>query len=120
MAGFHALGTRAKALADDLCGGHMVAVQEGGYALSYTAYCAYATLAGLLGRDLELDDPIAFLPDHAPGLDDLIDTLRTDRDTATEPLTDASGGFIPDDGPHDPSQVSSRRYSWHSSSDGGG
>jgi acetoin utilization deacetylase AcuC-like enzyme len=76
MAGFHALGTRAKALADDLCGGQMVVVQEGGYALSYTAYCAYATLAGLLGRDLELDDPIAFLPDHAPGLDDLIDSLR--------------------------------------------
>ena len=65
--------------ADDLCDGRIVIVQEGGYALSYTAFCAHASLAGMLGREIGLDDPIAFLPDHADGLDGLVDRLKAVR-----------------------------------------
>ncbi len=82
MAGFHSLGERVRILADELTDGRIVAVQEGGYSLSYSAYCLHATLTGLLGRELDVDDPIAFLPDHAPHLDALVDSLRRDREAA--------------------------------------
>jgi acetoin utilization deacetylase AcuC-like enzyme len=67
MAGFNALGRRARALAEELCGGRLVLVQEGGYAPSYAAYCLHATLDGVLGRSCSLKDPIAYLPDPAAG-----------------------------------------------------
>ena len=82
MNGFHQLGLRTRELAADLCDGRIVAVQEGGYALSYTAFCAHASLAGLLGRDVELDDPIAFLPDHVGDPDALVERLRSERNLA--------------------------------------
>jgi acetoin utilization deacetylase AcuC-like enzyme len=63
MAGFNALGRRARALAEELCGGRLVLVQEGGYAPSYAAYCLHATLDGVLGRECSIKDPIAYLPD---------------------------------------------------------
>jgi hypothetical protein len=44
----------------------MVLVQEGGYARSYSAFCLHATLAGVLERETELEDPCAYLPDD-PG-----------------------------------------------------
>ena len=83
MHGFHQLGRRTRELAVELCDGRMVAVQEGGYALSYTAYCAHASLAGLLGREIDIDDPIAFLPDHTDHLDDLVERLIATRREAT-------------------------------------
>jgi len=82
MAGFHALGARTRALAEELTNGRIVAVQEGGYSVSYSAYCLHATLTGLMGLDLDVADPIAFLPDHAGRLDDLIGSLRDQRDAA--------------------------------------
>jgi hypothetical protein len=39
-------------------------VQEGGYAMSYSAYCLQATLEGVLGLDGLLDDPVAFYPEN--------------------------------------------------------
>jgi acetoin utilization deacetylase AcuC-like enzyme len=66
MAGFRALGGLARALADAHCDGRMVLVQEGGYAFTYSAYCLHATLAGVLGLEQVLADPLAFLPDD-PG-----------------------------------------------------
>lgn len=79
MAGFNALGRRARALADRLCGGRMVLVQEGGYALSYTAYCLHATLDGVLGLDGRLEDPIAFLPDRGDGTAAVLDAIAAAR-----------------------------------------
>lgn len=63
MAGFHRLGALARGLAVELCGGRIAVTQEGGYNPAYAAYCAYACLAGLMGRPLEIDDPLAFYPD---------------------------------------------------------
>ncbi|MEM7171672.1 MAG: class II histone deacetylase [Pseudomonadota bacterium] len=85
MAGFHQLGRRARALADRLCGGKLVLVQEGGYAVSYAAYCLHATLEGVLGRDPGLDDPIAFMPEHTQGLDA---ALRRIQETHASALTE--------------------------------
>ena len=64
MAGFHALGSGLRALADELTGGRTVLVQEGGYARSYAAFCLHALLEGLLGRERELADPLAYVPDN--------------------------------------------------------
>lgn len=63
MAGFYALGKSARSLADRHCGGRLALIQEGGYAVSYTAFCAHATLAGVLGVPIGLEDPLAYLPD---------------------------------------------------------
>ncbi|WP_433519563.1 hypothetical protein ACQP2T_30875 [Nonomuraea sp. CA-143628] len=63
MKGFHRLGKLTRDLADRLTGGRFVAVQEGGYHLSYAAYCLHATCEGFLAREPELDDPIGYLPD---------------------------------------------------------
>jgi len=69
MAGFHGLGLRARKLATELTDGKLVLVQEGGYSISYAAYCLHTTLEGVLGLRSSLDDPIAFLPDHTHGLE---------------------------------------------------
>lgn len=79
MAGFYQLGRRARALADRLCGGRLVLVQEGGYATSYAAYCLHATLEGVLGRQASLDDPIAYLPDPTGFLEPALDAIARQR-----------------------------------------
>ena len=73
MAGFHRLGVMTRELALEACGGRMAVTQEGGYNPSYSAFCAYASLAGLLGEPLELDDPLAFYPE---------DDARSEADVA--------------------------------------
>jgi len=63
MAGFYHLAGRLRALAGELCGGRIAVTQEGGYNVAYAPYCAYAVAAGLIGRDLEIADPLAFYPE---------------------------------------------------------
>ena len=65
MAGFHGLGSRVRSLAGRLCHGKVVMTQEGGYNPTYAPYCAYAVMAGLLGREMGIADPIALYPDDA-------------------------------------------------------
>ncbi len=77
MRGFHELGRKARALADACCDGRLVLVQEGGYQLSYAAYCLYATLAGVLDRELELSDPLAYLREDTRAVDALVAELKT-------------------------------------------
>ena len=49
--------------------GRLCLVQEGGYALTYAAFCLHATLEGVLGVAPLLDDPVAFYPkDTGPAL----------------------------------------------------
>jgi acetoin utilization deacetylase AcuC-like enzyme len=63
MAGFHDLANRLRALAGELCEGRIAVTQEGGYNIAYAPYCAYAVAAGLIGRELEIPDPLAFYPE---------------------------------------------------------
>jgi len=57
-AGYFALGREVKALADAHAEGRILATMEGGYALSYAAFCVDAFLEGCLGHDvLRLQDP---------------------------------------------------------------
>jgi acetoin utilization deacetylase AcuC-like enzyme len=70
MAGFHAIGHRVGAVARELGVESLAVTREGGYARTYSALCHLACLLGLLGRPLELEDPLAYLPDaseaHVP------------------------------------------------------
>jgi acetoin utilization deacetylase AcuC-like enzyme len=76
MEGFRALGAAARALAKGHCDGRIVLVQEGGYARSYSAFCLHATLAGVLERETELEDPCAYLPDDPGHADEEIANAR--------------------------------------------
>jgi acetoin utilization deacetylase AcuC-like enzyme len=76
MRGFHRLGTILRELAQEVAGGRLALVQEGGYAVSYAAFCLHATLAGALGEPLGLDDPLAVLPDHAGRVDAVLARAR--------------------------------------------
>ncbi|MFN3005074.1 class II histone deacetylase [Mycolicibacterium wolinskyi] len=68
MTGFRGIGQRLAALADEVCDGRLVVVQEGGYNPSYAPYCLLATLEGLLGAD-PTPDPLAYVPDQTLGVD---------------------------------------------------
>jgi acetoin utilization deacetylase AcuC-like enzyme len=77
MKGFYELGKRARALADECCDGKLVLVQEGGYAISYAAYCLHATLEGVMNRAASLPDPLAYMQEDTSGIDDFIIRTRT-------------------------------------------
>ena len=44
MQGFYQLGKACRLLAEEHAGGRLVVVQEGGYSMSYAAYCVHAVL----------------------------------------------------------------------------
>ena len=64
MDGFHRLGRAVRALAGEHTGGRIVMTQDGGYEATYSAVCLSATLGGMLGRPLGVEDPLAYLPDE--------------------------------------------------------
>lgn len=55
---FRAMMARAKALADELCGGRLVAIHEGGYSEVYVPFCAHALIEELAGARSAVADPI--------------------------------------------------------------
>jgi len=57
-AGFARLTERAMALANDLCGGKLVLVHEGGYSEAYVPFCGHAVVAQLAGSGISAGDPL--------------------------------------------------------------
>jgi acetoin utilization deacetylase AcuC-like enzyme len=82
MSGFHELGRQARALADVCCHGKLLLVQEGGYAISYAAYCLHATLDGVLNRENSLPDPLAYMQENKAGVEIFLDQLMADYKNA--------------------------------------
>ena len=57
--GFHAIARRLQGAADELCGGRLVAFQEGGYSLQHLAACSLTVIEGLAGFESVLPfDPV--------------------------------------------------------------
>ncbi len=56
MAGFRQISTYMHNLAENICGGKIVLLQEGGYSASYVPYCTSAIVEPLLGIDLGIVD----------------------------------------------------------------
>ncbi len=54
---YRALTTEVMALADELCGGRLVVVHEGGYAESAVPFCAHATVETMCGVRTAVEDP---------------------------------------------------------------
>lgn len=64
MDGYREMGRIVRSLADKYSGGRLLIVQEGGYHVTYSAYCLHATLEGVLNLPLALlSDPIAYYPE---------------------------------------------------------
>lgn len=65
MEGYRKIGQIMRQQADQFSGGRLVVVQEGGYHITYAAYCLHATLEGVLCLPHPLlSDPIAYYPEH--------------------------------------------------------
>ena len=56
MAGFRRISELMVALANDVCVGRLVMLQEGGYSASYVPYCTVAAIEPLLGTELDIVD----------------------------------------------------------------
>ncbi|MBM9594961.1 class II histone deacetylase [Roseitranquillus sediminis] len=65
---FRQLTRRAMEAADDLCGGRLVLVHEGGYSELYVPFCGHAVIAELAGSAIDAPDPLAAqLAERQPG-----------------------------------------------------
>ncbi len=76
VTGYRALTERLVRLADELCGGKIVLVLEGGYNLDALAACTLAALRVLLGQAAELD-PLGPAPMREPDVTPLVTRLQT-------------------------------------------
>jgi len=56
MSGFRAISQLMLTLAEEVCDGRLLLLQEGGYSLAYVPYCTVAVVEPLIGVDLGLVD----------------------------------------------------------------
>ncbi|KAM0037849.1 putative histone deacetylase [Helianthus debilis subsp. tardiflorus] len=64
MEGYRDIGKTIHGLADNHSNGRILIVQEGGYHVTYSAYCLHATLEGVLNLPNPLlSDPIGYYPE---------------------------------------------------------
>jgi len=56
MAGFHEIAAQVVQLAEEVCQGRLVMLQEGGYSAAYVPYCTAAAVESLLGVELGIVD----------------------------------------------------------------
>jgi acetoin utilization deacetylase AcuC-like enzyme len=82
MAGFRRLGALARDIADRHTGGRLCMIQEGGYAISYAAFCLHGTLEGALGLDLGLKDPCDYYRLDAHHADAAIPAILAEHKSA--------------------------------------
>ncbi len=54
---YRGLAGQIKALADELCGGRLIAAHEGGYSEAYVPFCGLAVLEALSGHRTPVQDP---------------------------------------------------------------
>ena len=59
QAGFRSMSKLVMRLAEEICGGRLVLLQEGGYSAAYVPYCTVAAVEPLLDIDLGIVDPNA-------------------------------------------------------------
>uniref|UniRef100_A0A7C5VWH1 Class II histone deacetylase n=1 Tax=Thermomicrobium roseum TaxID=500 RepID=A0A7C5VWH1_THERO len=57
--GFRLMAETMRKLADELCAGHLIAFQEGGYSLRYTPFCTLAVIEGISNIRTGIPDPFS-------------------------------------------------------------
>ncbi len=55
--GFRMMAEQLRRIADDVCHGRLVGVQEGGYSASYTPFCTLAVVEGMVGIATGIGEP---------------------------------------------------------------
>ncbi|GAB2233962.1 hypothetical protein Droror1_Dr00003192 [Drosera rotundifolia] len=77
MDGYRVTGRIIRGLADTYSNGRLLIVQEGGYHVTYSAYCLHATLEGTLNVSQPLlSDPIAYYPEYESSTIRAVDAIR--------------------------------------------
>ncbi|KAF6984914.1 hypothetical protein CFC21_002858 [Triticum aestivum] len=77
MDGYRKIGQIMRGVANRHSDGQMLIVQEGGYHISYSAYCLHATLEGVLNLEAPLlDDPIAYYPEDEKYTMEAVDVTK--------------------------------------------
>ncbi|GLT81955.1 hypothetical protein SLE2022_003770 [Rubroshorea leprosula] len=77
MDGYREIGRIIRGLTDKYCDGRLLIVQEGGYHVTYSAYCLHATLEGVLNLPLPLlSDPIAYYPEDEAFAVKVIESIK--------------------------------------------
>ncbi|TVR68724.1 MAG: class II histone deacetylase [Sphaerobacteraceae bacterium] len=59
MDGYRNLTEQLKTLAEEICGGRLIALQEGGYTPAYVPFCTLGIIEGLVGEETSVADPWA-------------------------------------------------------------
>jgi acetoin utilization deacetylase AcuC-like enzyme len=80
MDGYRSMTEQLQRLADDICVGRLIGVQEGGYTPAYVPFCTLGIIEGLTGTRTSIVDPWAYSSEfeHA------IQQLRDDQVSAIE------------------------------------
>ncbi|BAF17582.1 Os05g0440300 [Oryza sativa Japonica Group] len=77
MDGYRKIGQIMRGMADQHSNGQILIVQEGGYHITYSAYCLHATLEGVLNLQAPLlDDPLGFYPDDEKYTMQAVDIIK--------------------------------------------
>lgn len=78
MDGYRAIGRAVRALANEHCSGQLLIVQEGGYHITYAAYCLHASLEGALNLQKPLlSDPLAYYPEDEDFTEKVVNRMKT-------------------------------------------
>ncbi|KAK9734619.1 hypothetical protein RND81_04G152400 [Saponaria officinalis] len=77
MDGYRELARIIRGMADLYCKGQLLIVQEGGYHVTYSAFCLHATLEGALDLPNSLlPDPIAYYPEDEAYTVNAVDSMK--------------------------------------------
>ncbi|GAB4824617.1 hypothetical protein Ancab_007490 [Ancistrocladus abbreviatus] len=77
MDGYREIGQIIRGLADTFCEGRLLIVQEGGYHVTYAAYCLHSTLEGALNvQHPLLSDPLDTYPEDESFTVSAFDTMK--------------------------------------------
>ncbi|XP_047095137.1 histone deacetylase 8-like isoform X2 [Lolium rigidum] len=77
MDGYRRIGKIMRSMANRHSDGKILIVQEGGYHITYSAYCLHATLEGVLNLEAPLlDDPIAYYPEDEKYTMKVVDVMK--------------------------------------------
>ncbi|XP_072966187.1 histone deacetylase 8 [Typha angustifolia] len=77
MQGYREIGKVVRRMADKHANGRLLIVQEGGYHITYSAYCLHATLEGVLNLPAPLlEDPIAYYPEDEAYTIKVVDAIK--------------------------------------------
>ncbi|KAK9734647.1 hypothetical protein RND81_04G154500 [Saponaria officinalis] len=77
MDGYREMGRIIRRMADSYCKSQVLMVQEGGYQVTYSAFCLHATLEGVLDLPNQLlPDPIAYYPEEKAYTVTSVDSMK--------------------------------------------